>query len=53
MIETDDGALLKLWTKPRWITRALELHVETLARHGEPWDDDRIKRLVQDSPMLA
>jgi hypothetical protein len=47
VIDADAGALLKLWADRRWIARA-ELHIETLIRHGEPWNDEQhIARLLR------
>jgi hypothetical protein len=43
IIETAGRPFLKLWPN-----RGIEVHLHTLSKHGEPWDDERIEQLVQD-----
>lgn len=45
-IETAGRVLLKLYTT-RW-PGTIQVLLETLADHGEPWDDKRIEQLVQE-----
>lgn len=46
VIETAGRPLIKLWLG-RWPLQ-IEAYLRTLADHGEPWDDERIERLVHD-----
>lgn len=48
MIRTGGRVILKLWPDSDPDARTLELHLETLVKHGDPWDDERIDQLVQE-----
>jgi hypothetical protein len=48
MIISGGKPILKLWPDSDPDARTLELHLETLAKHGDPWDDQRIKQLVEE-----
>jgi hypothetical protein len=45
-IETGAGRLFRL-AATRWPEK-IQLHLQTLANHGEPWDDERVEQLVQE-----
>jgi hypothetical protein len=45
-IETAGQPLLKLYTT-QW-PGSFEVRLQTLANHGEPWNDERIEQLVQE-----
>ena len=48
IVEIDRAPLLKIRTHPDSVQRALEVHLESLAKHGEPWDDQHIEQFVRD-----
>jgi hypothetical protein len=48
IVEIGGAPLLKIRTSPDSVRRALEVHLETLARRGEQWDDHHIEQLVRD-----
>ena len=48
IVEIDRAPLLKIRTHPDSVERALEVHLESLAKRGEPWDDQHIEQLVRD-----
>jgi hypothetical protein len=48
IIEIGGAPLLKIRINPDSVRRALEVHFETLARRGEPWDEHHIEQLVRD-----
>ena len=45
-METGAGPLLRLATT--WWPEKIQVHLRTLANHGEPRDDGRVERLVQE-----
>lgn len=53
VIEIDSAPLIRLWTNPEWVDRPLEVRLETLATHGEPWDSEHIEELVRQLDELG
>lgn len=48
IIDVGRTPVLKLRLAPDSVRRALEIHLETLVKHGHPWDDAHIEQLVRD-----
>jgi hypothetical protein len=48
IVEIDRTAVLKIRTAPDSLRRALEVHLETLTKHGAPWDEKHLQQLVTD-----
>jgi hypothetical protein len=48
IIEVGGAAILKIRTAPDSLRRALEVHLESLIKHGEPWDEAHLEQLIVD-----
>jgi hypothetical protein len=48
VIETRGRPILKIRTASDSRARALEVHLETLVKHGDPWDQDHVDQLVDE-----
>jgi hypothetical protein len=53
MIRTGGRVILKLWPDSDPDARTLELHLETLVKHGGPWNEERINQLVAEVRQLG
>ncbi len=53
IIEIDHVAILKIRTAPDSLRRALEVHLESLVKHGAPWDEEHLEQLVANLAALG
>lgn len=53
IVEFGREPVLKIRVAPDSVRRALEVHFESLVKHGDPWDDEHVEQLVRDLAGLG